>query len=454
MFLLELASLFWNFCFIWNNKVIFCFILVTKNINILKHLFMMEKKVVLAYSGGLDTSVILKWLINKDYNVVAFIGDVGQKEDLNLAKEKALECGASKVYIEDLKKDFIENFIFTAIKASALYEGKYLLGTALTRSLIAKKQVEIAKKEGTNILAHGCTGKGNDQVRFELTWMKFLSEVEIISPWKEKEWLAQFKGRIDLIKYAKKEGIPISATLEKSYSVDENLMHISYESGILEDPSKEPSQEMFKFTLSPKKAPNKETKICIEFEKGIPVKLVNLSKNKEVKGSLELFEYLNKLGSENAIGRIDIVENRFVGIKSRGIYETPAATILFKAHQDLESITLDKEVMHLKELISPTISKIIYNGFWFSPEMEFLMAAINKSQENVSGKVYITLYKGNTIITGRESENSLYNQAISSMDKEGGYNQISAKGFIEITGLRFKLQGITNEVMAKEMQTK
>lgn len=411
----------------------------------------MKTKVILAYSGGLDTSVMVKWLTNKGYDVVAYIADVGQNKELDALKEKALKTGASKIYIEDLKKEFVENFIFQALKADAIYEGQYLLGTALARPLIAKKQVEIAKKEGTSILAHGCTGKGNDQVRFELTWMQFMPDVTIISPWKDKEWLGQFKGRTDLIKYAEKEGIPIDVTLKKPYSTDENLMHISYESGILEDTSNEPKSEMFKLTVSPKNAPDKETNICIEFEKGIPIKVTNLSDNLEVKGSLKLFTYLNKLGTENGIGRIDIVENRFVGIKSRGVYETPAGTILFEAHRDIESITIDKEVMHLKELFAPMIAKLIYNGFWYSPEMEFLMAAINKSQENVSGKVYIKLYKGNVIVTGRKSKNSLYNQNISSMDEEGGYDQEDANGFIKITGLRLKLQGVKNEALAKEI---
>jgi len=402
----------------------------------------MKTKVILAYSGGLDTSVMLKWLANKGYDVIAYIGDVGQNKDLTAVKEKALKTGASKVYIEDLKKEFVENFIFQALKADAIYEGRYLLGTALARPIIAKKQVEIAKKEGTKILAHGCTGKGNDQVRFELTWMQFMPDVTIISPWKDKEWLEQFKGRTDLIKYAKEEGISIDVSLKKPYSTDENLMHISYESGILDDTNNEPKSEMFKLTVSPKNAPDKETNICIEFEKGIPIKVTNLSDNIEVKGSLKLFLYLNKLAAENGIGRVDIVENRFVGMKSRGVYETPAGTILFKAHWDLECITVDKEVMHLKKLMVPVIAKLIYNGFWYSPEMDFLMGAIEKSQKNVSGKVYLKLYKGNVIITGRESEYSLYNKALSSMDEEGGYCQEDAQGFIKITGLRLKLQGV------------
>ncbi len=400
----------------------------------------MKQKVVLAYSGGLDTSVILKWLVNKGYEVIAFIADVGQDEEFHAAKEKALKLGASKVYIEDLKKEFVENFIFQALKANAIYEGKYLLGTSLARPLIAKKQVEIAEKEGTNILAHGCTGKGNDQVRFELTWMKFMPDVKIISPWKDEEWLKQFKGRSDMIKYAEKEGIPLKASLEKPYSIDENIMHVSYESGILENPKNGPDAGMFKMTVSPQKAPDMETKICIQFEKGVPVKVINLTDETEVTGSLELFKYLNWLGAKNGVGRIDIVENRFVGIKSRGVYETPAGTMLFKAHQDVESITLDKEVMHLKELFAPIVAKLIYNGFWYAPEMEFIMAAINNSQKNVCGNVYITLYKGNVIVTGRESKHSLYDQTLSSMDEEGGYDQTDAKGFIKITGLRLKLQ--------------
>lgn len=411
----------------------------------------MKPKVILAYSGGLDTSVTLKWLTKKGYEIIAYIADVGQKEDFNKIKDKALKTGASKVYVEDLKKELVENYIFQALKANAIYEGQYLLGTAISRPIIAKKQVEIAKKEKTNILAHGCTGKGNDQVRFELTWMKFMPDVEIISPWKNKEWLKQFNGRSDLIKYAKKEGIPIDVSIKKPYSTDENLMHISYESGVLEDTSCKPDLEMFKLTVSPKDAPDKETNICIEFKKGIPIKVTNQTENIEVKGSLELFTYLNKLASENGIGRTDIVENRFVGIKSRGVYETPAGTILLKAHQDIESITLDREVMHFKELMSPIIAKLIYNGFWYSPEMDFLMAAINKSQENVSGKVYMALYKGNVIVTGRESQLSLYNEALSSMDENGGYDQKDASGFIKITGLRLKLQGVKDETLAKKL---
>ena len=404
-----------------------------------------KKKVVLAYSGGLDTSVILKWLVNKNYDVIAFIADVGQQEDFEKTKEKAFKIGASKVFVADLKKEFVESFIFPALKANAVYESQYLLGTSLARPLIAKKQVETAKKEGTNILSHGCTGKGNDQVRFELAWMYLMPDVQIISPWKDSEFLSKFKGRKDLINYAKEQGIPISATLQKSYSIDENLMHSSFESGVLENSLNSPDEKMFLKTVSPVNAPDKETKLIIEFEKGIPIKVSNLNDKKEVSGSLKLFQYLNKLGGENGIGRIDIIENRFVGIKSRGVYETPAGTILLKCHQDLESIVLDKDLMHFKELLGKKTAELIYNGFWFSSLMQMLLVSINETQKKVSGKTYLKLYKGNIIITGRESSNSLYNKEIASMDVEGGFNQQDSKGFIAITGLPLKLQGILNK---------
>jgi len=397
------------------------------------------KKVILAYSGGLDTSVILKWLLDKGYEVVCYIADVGQEDDFEKAKAKALSIGASKVYIEDLQEEFVKDYVFQGLKSNAVYEGKYLLGTSFARPLIAKKHIEIAKKEGTKLVAHGATGKGNDQVRFELAFMKLMPEVEIVSPWKDSEFLAQFEGRSDLIKYAKEKGIPVESTMEKPYSMDDNLMHISYEAGQLEDPKFEPKEEMFKKTKSPKDAPDKETKIMIEFKAGVPVKVSNLSYGEEVEGALGLFTYLNKLGSENGIGRIDLVENRFVGMKSRGVYETPAGTILLAAHKDIEGLVLDKEVGHLKDMLMPKIAALIYNGFWFSPEMEFLMAAVDKSQEDVDGKVYMTLYKGNAFVTGRESDKSLYDEDIASMDKLGGYDQTDAKGFIKLNALRLKL---------------
>lgn len=396
-------------------------------------------KVVLAYSGGLDTSVILKWLIEKGLEVVCFLADIGQKEDMEFLKQKALKLGASKVYIEDLKQEFVEKYVFQALKANAIYEGRYLLGTSLARPLIAKKQIEIAQKEKTFFVAHGATGKGNDQVRFEMTYLTLMPDASIISPWKDPEFLAQFKGRTDMIEYAHKHGIPITSTLQKPYSMDENLLHTSYEGGILENPSKEAPEEMFQHTTSPKNALDTEVCLVIEFSNGIPISVTNCSDGTTVdESAVQLLTYLNELGSKHGIGRIDIVENRFVGMKSRGVYETPGGTILWKTHHDLEALVLDREVFHLKEMWMPKIAQLIYNGFWFSPEMDFLMAAIEKSQEHVEGKVYFKLYKGNVIITKRESAKSLYNQDIASMDCLGNYDQLDAKGFIKLNALRLK----------------
>lgn len=398
----------------------------------------MKQKVVLAYSGGLDTSVILKWLVNKGFDVVAFIADLGQNEDFEAAKEKALKVGASKVYIEDVKEEFVTDFIFPAIRANAIYEGRYLMGTSLARPLIAKKQIEIAKKENAEYASHGATGKGNDQVRFELTYMTLNPKIKIIAPWKDEEFLSQFKGRSDMIEFANENGIPVKATKEAPYSTDANLMHISYEAGILEDPKLAPSEDMFEMTKSPKHAPDKETIIEIEFKNGNPVKATNKNDATIKTKPLELFQYLNKIGGENGIGRIDMVENRFVGLKSRGVYETPAGTILHIAHRDMEGITLDREVMHLRDMLMPKFAELVYYGFWYSPEMEFLRAAFDKSQEHVSGTVHLSLYKGNCMVIGRESNNSLYNQDLSSMDVLGGYDQKDALGFIRLNALRLK----------------
>lgn len=397
------------------------------------------KKVILAYSGGLDTSIILKWLIEKGFEVVCFLADIGQKEDMEFLKQKALRLGASKVYIEDLKQEFVEKYVFQALKVNATYEGRYLLGTSLARPLIAKKQIEIAIQEKTLFVAHGATGKGNDQVRFEIAYLTLMPDVAIISPWKDQEFLSQFKGRTDMIEYAHKHGIPITSTLQKPYSMDENLLHTSYESGILENPLQEPPEDMFQHTTSPKNAPDEEAHLMIEFLGGSPVSVTNFSDGITVDSSaVALLTYLNELGSKHGVGRVDIVENRFVGMKSRGVYETPGGTILWKAHHDLETLVLDREVFHLKEMWMPKIAQLIYNGFWFSPEMDFLMAAIEKSQEHVEGKVYLKLYKGNVIITKRESVKSLYNQDIASMDRLGNYDQLDAKGFIKLQALRLK----------------
>lgn len=396
------------------------------------------KKVVLAYSGGLDTSVILKWLIEKGFEVVCFLADIGQKEDMELLKQKALKLGANKVYIKDLRQEFVEKYIFQALKANAIYEGRYLLGTSLARPLIAKKQIEIALQENTLFVAHGATGKGNDQVRFEMAYLTLMPDVSIISPWKDQEFLSQFKGRTDMIEYAHKNGIPITSTLQKPYSIDENLLHTSYEGGILENPSKEAPEEIFQHTNSPENAPDEGAYLMIEFSNGIPISVTNSFDGTIVDESAGLLIYLNELGSKHGIGRVDIVENRFVGMKSRGAYETPGGTILWKAHHDLEALVLDREVFHLKEMWMPKIAQLIYNGFWFSPEMDFLMAAIEKSQEHVEGKVYLKLYKGNVIIIKRESAKSLYQPDVVSMDCLGNYDQLDAKGFIKLNALRLK----------------
>lgn len=398
----------------------------------------MKEKVVLAYSGGLDTSVILKWLIDKGYEVIAFIADVGQEDDFEAAKKKALALGASNVTIDDLKTDFVTDFIFPALKANAVYEGKYLLGTSLARPIIAKGQINIAKKAGTSIVAHGATGKGNDQVRFEMTYYVLMPDVQIISPWKDQEFLQKFQGRTDMINYAKEKGIPIPVTTEKPYSSDENLMHISYEAGVLEDPKYKPDKDMFLKTEDPVDAPDKAEEILIEFKRGIPVRVENLSDGTEEKDSLKLFQYLNKLGGKHGIGRVDMVENRFVGMKSRGVYETPGGTILLQAHLDIEGLTMDREVKLLRDSLTPKYAQLVYFGFWYSPEMEVLTAFMDKAQEHVSGKVYLKLYKGNVIIQGRESEESLYNEEIASMDVHGGYDQKDAIGFIKLNALRLK----------------
>lgn len=403
---------------------------------------MKKEKIILAYSGGLDTSVILKWLDNKGFDVIAYVADVGQKEDFEAIKEKAYATGASKVYIEDLKRELVTDFVFPAMQGNAVYEGRYLLGTAIARPLIAKRHIEIAKKEGTKYVSHGATGKGNDQVRFEFGFYALMPDVQIIAPWKDPEFLEQFKGRSDLIAYADAYGIPVKASKSKPYSEDENLLHISHEAGILEDPAAPCPEEVFSHTVSPKDAPDKETILKISFKDGIPVKVVNKAEGISISDPLELFVYLNKVGGENAVGRIDIVENRYVGVKSRGVYETPGGTILWEAHRDLEGIAMDKEVMHLRDMFIPKFAELIYNGLWFSPEMDFILSAIYKSQEDITGEVTISLYKGNVMTIARTSPTSLYNQDLSSMEVEGGYNPIDCKGFININGIRLKAHNV------------
>ena len=397
---------------------------------------MNKEKIILAYSGGLDTSVILKWLANKGFDVIAYVANVGQNEDFAAIEKKALATGASKVYVEDLRKELVTDYIFPALKANTIYEGTYMLGTSLARPIIAKRQIEIARREGTVYVAHGATGKGNDQVRFEFGYYMHMPEVKIISPWKDPEWLSQFEGRSDMIAYAQKYGIPIKASTKKPYSEDENLIHISHEAGILEDPSKRCDEDVYSLTLSLQEANDKETLLSIEFKDGIPVSVTNEEDKTVVTDPLQMILYLNKLGHDNAIGRVDMVENRYIGIKSRGVYETPGCEILWKAHHNLEGITMDKEVMHLRDSLISKYAELIYNGYWGAPEFQMLTAAFEQSQKNITGTSKVVLYKGNVIFAGISSPVSLYNEALGSMDKAGGYQPVDCKGFININAIR------------------
>lgn len=385
-------------------------------------------KVVLAYSGGLDTSVILKWLIKTyECEVITFTADLGQEEELTGLEEKALKTGASKVYIEDLREEFVRDFVFPMFRAKAIYEGRYLLGTSIARPLIAKKLVEIAQKEGAQAIAHGATGKGNDQVRFELTAMALAPELKTIAPW--REW--DLNSRQALIKFAQENGIPVPVTKEKPYSCDRNLLHISFEGGELEDPWLEPGPGTYLLTVPPEKAPDEPEIITLEFEKGNPVAL-----NGEKLSPASLLKRLNELGGKHGIGRVDLVENRFVGMKSRGVYETPGGTILYIAHQDLEGICLDREVLHLRDSLVPKYAEMVYNGFWFSPEREALQSFMDKAQEKVSGEVRLKLYKGNVYPLGRRSPYSLYSMDLATFEEGESYNQKDAAGFIKLQGLR------------------
>ncbi len=396
-----------------------------------------KNKIVLAYSGGLDTSVILKWLAEKyDAEIIAYVADVGQGEDLEEVREKAIATGASKVYIEDLTDEFVSDFVFPAIKANAIYEGVYLLGTSLARPLIAKRQIEIAQKENAFAVSHGSTGKGNDQVRFELTYYALDPNIKVIAPW--REW--DLNSRTALLAYAEKNGIPVPVTQKKPYSCDRNLLHISYEGGILEDPWNEPPEDMFEMTVSPESAPDEAQYIDIEFEKGAAVKI----DGKELKPS-EILDSLNKIGGANGVGRVDLVENRFVGMKSRGVYETPGGTILHAAHRALESLTMDREVMHLRDSLIPKIAELIYYGFWYSPEMEMLSAAIEESQKNVNGTVKLKIYKGNVIVVGRQSPYSLYQEDLATFEEDSIYNQADATGFIKLNALRLSVQKLLDK---------
>ncbi len=394
-------------------------------------------KIVLAYSGGLDTSVILKWL-KETYKcpVVAYAADLGQGEELDGIKEKALSTGADEVIVDDLTEEFVGDFVWPALRGNAIYESAYLLGTSLARPLIARGQVEAAKKTGADAVSHGATGKGNDQVRFELAYMALNPELKIIAPW--RTW--DFGGREDLMEFARSRGIPVPVTKEKPYSSDRNLLHISFEGGILEDTWSEAPEEMFVLTVSPENAPDKPTYIEIEYEKGNPV-----SVDGEPMTPAKLLACLNKLGGENGIGRMDMVENRYVGMKSRGVYETPGGTILRVAHIAMESITMDREVMHLRDGLVPKYSDMLYNGYWFAPEREMLQTLIDKSQKNVNGVVRLKLYKGNCTVVGRKSPSSLYHSGFATFEDDEVYNQQDAEGFIRLNGLRLKIQRLLEQ---------
>src|ERR1043166_4064606 len=390
------------------------------------------KKIVLAYSGGLDTSVMLKWLREKyGCEVVCYCADVGQGEELAGLEEKARATGASKLYVEDLRREFVEDYVWPAVKAKAVYEGVSLLGTSLARPVIAKRQIEIARREGADAVAHGATGKGNDQVRFELTYYALEPDIRVVAPW--REW--EFKGRSDLIAYAREHDIPVTATAEKPYSTDRNLMHVSYEGGILEAPWAEPPADIFQLTAAPESAKAEPEYVVIEFESGVPVAV-----NGERMCAVELLTALNRLGGEHGVGRVDLVENRFVGMKSRGVYETPGVTILQAAHRALESITMDREVMALRDSLGVKFAENVYYGFWFAPEFELMRRMIDETQKNVTGDVRLKLYRGNAIVVGRRSPHSLYDERIATFEADTVYNQRDAEGFIKLNALRLRLR--------------
>ena len=397
---------------------------------------MSVEKIVLAYSGGLDTSVILKWLA-EEYKcpVVAYSANIGQKEDWAAVEKKGLATGAEKVIISDLRKEFVEDYIFPAYRANGIYEGSYLLGTSLARPLIAREQVRIAQQEGANAVSHGATGKGNDQVRFELGYISLDPNLEIIAPW--RTW--DLTSRAKLVEFAEKHHIPVPVTKKNPYSCDENLLHISYEGGLLEDPWNEPDEDMFKWTVSPEKAPDKATYLEVEFQNGDPVAL-----DGEKMEPLALFSRLNDLAAANGIGRLDLVEDRFVGMKSHGVYETPGGTLLRECHRSLETLCLDREVMKIRDSLIPRYSELVYNGFWFSPERELLQKTMDETQKVVNGVVRVKLYKGNCTPVGRKSADSLYREDVATFEEDNVYDQGDATGFIRLNGLRLKINAKLN----------
>jgi len=396
------------------------------------------KKVVLAYSGGLDTSVILKWLIETyGCEVIAFAADLGQGEELEGVREKALKTGASEVFIEDLREEFVKDFIFPMLRANAIYEGTYMLGTSIARPLIAKKQIDIARQTGADAVSHGSTGKGNDQVRFELTYLALSPHIKIIAPW--RVW--DLTSRNTLIEYARKHGIPVPVTQAKPYSSDRNLFHISFEGGILEDPWKEPQEDMFVLSVSPEKAPDKPRYIEIGFRNGDPISVDGTEMSPAT-----LLHHLNQIGGENGVGRVDVVENRYVGMKCRGVYETPGGTILHVAHRAMESITLDREVMHFKDTLIPKYAELVYYGYWFAPEREVMQTAVDETQKNVTGSVRLKLYKGSCSVVGRQSPYSLYRPDFATFEEDSVYQQADATGFIRLNALRLRIRAMAKEI--------
>ncbi len=403
------------------------------------------KKVVLAYSGGLDTSIILKWLIETyQCEVVAFSADLGQDEELDGIEKKAMETGAVKARIEDLREEFASDFVFPAFRANAIYEGQYLLGTSIARPLIAKQQIRIADEEGADAVSHGATGKGNDQVRFELAYMALKPDIKVVAPW--REW--DMKSRSDLVAFAQKHGIPVPVTRAKPYSCDRNMLHISYEGGILEDPWAEPDPQMFVLTVDPREAPDKPEVIEIDYEKGNPVAI-----DGERMTPAQILQNLNKLGGRHGIGRVDLVENRFVGMKSRGVYETPGGTIMRIAHKAVESVTMDREVMHLRDGLVPDYSRMIYNGFWYSPEMRYLQNMMDLAQENVWGTARLRLYKGNCQVIGRKSDRSLYQPSFATFEEDDVYRQDEATGFIRLLGLRLRIETLVKQSLRQPLKS-
>jgi argininosuccinate synthase len=392
------------------------------------------RRIVLAYSGGLDTSVILRWLVDRyQAEVVAFCADLGQAEELDGLDAKARATGAMKCVVEDLREEFVRDFVFPMFRAAAIYEGQYLLGTSIARPLIAKRQVEVARAEGADAVAHGATGKGNDQVRFELTFAALGPELTVIAPW--REW--DFKGRADLVAYAEAQRIPITVTAEKPYSSDRNLLHVSYEGGILEDPWRPPYDDMFQLTVAPEAAPDRAEEIEVELEAGVPVAV-----NGERLAAAALLARLNALAGRHGIGRVDLVENRYVGMKSRGVYETPGGTVLRQAFQAVESLTLDREVLHLRDTLAPRYAELVYNGYWFAPERQMLQAAIDEAARAVTGTARLRLYKGSVRTVGRKAPRSLYDAKLASFDEAGGYRQADAAGFIRLSGLRLRIRAL------------